>query len=343
MAVWKYEVPDKELLYPLAIYRCMRHLSDILKSKQFDIVNIHHAFSGFPAEWVISRRDTLPSVFYFHGPWHKEAMSNARVPVVSRSQTSSRLSWKFRLRESADRFILKRCTAVIGLSDYMLNEAISIYPEAAEKIYKVPGGVDTERFKPAQDKTYVRKKLRIPVQKKVLLTVRRLSPRMGLENLIKAIAIVGRMRDDIVLIIGGKGELEHELRWLINELKIENTSLIGYIADDQLHQYYQASDLFIMPSVALEGFGLATLEAMACGVPVLGTPVGGTTEILKDIIPDFILSGIEAEQIAEGILNKVDLLGNVDLQKKVRSYARNYSWDRITDSVENIFRDIVDR
>lgn len=336
-----YKAPDRESFYPLAVYRCTRVLAAMLKERKFDIVNMHHGYSGLPTELVKSRRASLPSVYYFHGPWHKEAMANAGV--ASGDEVDGGATWKFRFRKGVDRFILKRCSAVVGLSDYMLNEAVEIYPGTAGKMHKVPGGVDTERFKPAGDKVPVRHALGIPPDKTVLLTVRRLVPRMGLENLVKAMAAVESAREDVVLLIGGKGELAPSLQKLISQLNLKRTSLVGYIPDEQLHSYYQASDLFITPSLDLEGFGLVTLEAMACGLPVLGTPVGGTTEILREVLPDFILPGFEVEQIAQGIIDKMDQVHRLELHAKVADYARNFTWERATDAVEAIFEDAVDR
>ena len=61
-------------------------------------------------------------------------------------------------------------------------------------------------------------------------------------------------------------------------------SITGEIDDESLVLYYQAADIFILPTQSLEGFGLVTLEALSCGVPVLGTPIGATTNILKQTL-----------------------------------------------------------
>ena len=174
----------------------------------------------------------------------------------------------------------------------------------------------------------------------VLLTVRRLDPRMGLENLVRAMAIVGAMRPDVVLLIGGKGQLQSRLRELIAGLNLENVRLLGYIDDEVLPMYYQASNLFVMPTETMEGYGLSTLEALACGLPVLGTDVGATPEILSDLLPDFIASGTEPQVLAENILRCLPLLRGVD-GRRLRRFAEARSWARVADRVEAVFEQVA--
>ena len=96
-----------------------------------------------------------------------------------------------------------------------------------------------------------------------------------------------------------------------------------------------------MPSVTLEGFGLSTIEALSCGVPVLGTPTGATPEILNEILPDFILPGVDPDVIAKGILGRIDGLGDDVMKERLRKFSARFSWDRVADKVEKLFVDMV--
>ncbi|MBJ8193526.1 glycosyltransferase, partial [Bacillus cereus] len=80
----------------------------------------------------------------------------------------------------------------------------------------------------------------------------------------------------------------------------------GYVSDEELPLYHQASNLFVVPTQALEGFGLITVEAMASGLPVLATPVGGNKEILRGFRPELLFKGTDSEAIAEGLLHVLD-------------------------------------
>jgi glycosyltransferase involved in cell wall biosynthesis len=96
-----------------------------------------------------------------------------------------------------------------------------------------------------------------------------------------------------------------------------------------------------MPSITLEGFGLSTVEALACGVPVVGTSTGGTPEILNEVLPDFIFANTEPQTIAEGILGLLDSVRGEGIKTKVREYAENHSWKNITDPFESLFQEVA--
>jgi glycosyltransferase involved in cell wall biosynthesis len=349
MKIYRYQVPSREAFFPVAVIRSARMAQRLLAGGDFDLINAHHASGGFSAQLTNLIGNSLPYVFFFQGPWHKEAKAKDGLAAgVVGQHGNSRSTFfedlKYSFRKGADWFILRNCAALVTLSDYMRQEAMSIHPFLPQKHRKIPGGVDVERFRPAGDKAQLRRELSLPEDKFVLLTVRRLSARMGLENLVRAMAIIEKQRDDVVLVIGGRGELWGRLKQLVADLGLKNTFLPGYISyDKELPRYYQASDLFIMPSVTLEGFGLSTIEAMACGVPVLGTPTGGTPEILREVLPDFVLSGVAPEDIARGVLQKLPRLRDPALQARVCAFAQRHSWKRIADSVEALFQELVGR
>ena len=348
--IYRYPFPTSQAFYPLAVLKATKMIRGLLTDQRYDLINAHHASSGLAVAILNGYLGYPPSVFFFHGPWHREAMAKDGLVWTPNGRTcgciperNASLRLGYFLRRGIDRFILRRCTAVVTLSEYMFREALKIFPFLGHKSYKIPSGVDIKRFSPADNKTRIRRELGLPSDRLILLTVRRLSPRMGLENLVRAMATVERRQDDVMLIIGGKGELQDRLNQLILELGLQRTLLIGYIHDEDLPKYYQASDLFIMPSVTLEGFGLSTLEALACGMPVLGTSTGGTPEILRGVLPDFILPGVEAQDIADRILQKIPCLKDPALQTRARQFAEGFSWARMTDSVEALFQELVHR
>lgn len=342
MEVYRYSMPQRQSMYPLGVIRAERLIKDLLSKRKYDVINMHHAAAGLAAERVRGNRHKLPSVFVFQGPWYKEAMAKDGHLDEEKLGSQDVRPYRYRLRRWADRYILEHCTAFVTLSDHMRHEALKIVPAAKLKHQKIQGGVDTERFKPAADRMVVRRELSLPEDKIILLSVRRLATRMGLENLVQAMVTIERERDDIILLIGGRGEIEEKLRRQIRELGLQRTKLVGYIAyDKELPKYYQASDLFVMPSITLEGFGLSTAESLACGTPVAGTPTGGTPEILREVLPEFILSGTTADDIATGILKLVDQSRSDDIRAKARKYAETHSWQRITGEFETLFNEVV--
>ena len=119
----------------------------------------------------------------------------------------------------------------------------------------------------------------------------------------------------------------------------DSICFLGFIPDDKLPLYYAVADIFIMPTEFIEGFGLATVEAMSTGLPVLGTPVGGTIEILNSIDSELLFENATAKSMA----NKIEqVLKNLNpilaLKSKCReNVVKNYNWDLVVDRIEEEF------
>jgi glycosyltransferase involved in cell wall biosynthesis len=221
---------------------------------------------------------------------------------------------------------------------------IKIYKIENKKIAVISGGVDTIKFRPSKEIIVTRKMLSIPINKIILFTVRNLVPRMGLENLIVAFKSIINYAKDIHLIIGGAGPLKEKLMTLTKELELENhISFVGFIQEELLADYYSAADLFVLPTKELEGFGLVTLEAMACGLPVLGTPVGGTREILEKFDASFIFKETDPESLSELIIEKYKIIKKSpkrwhQIHKSCRKFVEeNYTCEKNVNRMEKIF------
>ena len=169
---------------------------------------------------------------------------------------------------------------------------------------------------------------------------------MGLENLILAAGqIVRRCPNlDFLMVMGGKGSMEKKLNALIEQNHLEDkVRLIGMIPRDTLPSYYRAADVFVLPTLSIEGFGLVTIEALATGVPVLGTPVGGTIEILKSVDESLLFPGTTVEAIS---LRIEKYLKNPKPFEALRSRCQeravaHYSWDRVVDLIDEEFNLIL--
>jgi glycosyltransferase involved in cell wall biosynthesis len=171
---------------------------------------------------------------------------------------------------------------------------------------------------------------------------------MGLENLISAFEIIQNGRE-LLLVIGGAGPLEPALKEQARICGVEEfVRFIGYIPDGDLPSYYQMADLFILPTTELEGFGLVTVEALASGLPVLATPVGGTREILAKLGSDYLFDDSTPQSIATGILKALNgwAKNHSDYQsisKTCRRLAeKHYSWEAHVAKLEDLFCQLGD-
>jgi glycosyltransferase involved in cell wall biosynthesis len=312
----------------------------------YDIVHTHFAYAALGPLRALPA--TLPQVRSFYGPWDQEAWTEEKgrltqMPAMSRAIHSLAASVKRGLRHQVEAINLRRSRSVIVLSEQSRGEVAEFhYPPS--QIRLLSGGVDLSRFRPAPDRGAVRDGLGLPRERRILLSVRRLAARMGLDILIEAMPAVIARHPDALLLIGGKGPEQERLEQMIRDRGLQDhVRLLGFIPDDDLVSYYQAADVFVLPTLALEGFGLVTVEALACGVPVIGTPVGATPEILRPLEPRLVSAAATPEALAESVLAFFDgpWSGDLSADRLRRYICDHFTWDRHTEAVEAIYYDLL--
>ncbi|MFN5066124.1 MAG: glycosyltransferase family 4 protein, partial [Aphanizomenon sp.] len=231
-----------------------------------------------------------------------------------------------------------RCDRFIVLSKAFGQILHQKYQIPWQKIHIIPGGVDIDHFQNNLSRQEARTKLNWPTNRPILFTSRRLVHRMGIDKLLQAIAMIKPDIPDIWLAIAGRGHIQALLQQQVRELGLENNvQFLGFLPENDLPTAYQAADLTIMPSQSFEGFGLAILESLACGTPVLCTPVGGMPEILQGFSPDLITETITVESIANKLsqvmLEKLPLPS----REECRNYTiQNYNWTNISQQVRQV-------
>jgi glycosyltransferase involved in cell wall biosynthesis len=306
----------------------------------FDVVHTHFAYAAVGP--LAALPSSVPHVRTFHGPWHEEGWFEDTLHGES-GLSGAKARVKRALRRRAEVANLRRSDLITVLSRHFAEEVTNLgYP--AERIRTIPGGVDVARFVPAPDRAAVRQTLDLPTDCPVLFSVRRLAPRMGLDNLISAMPAVVARHPKVLLLIGGKGPEKERLERLIVERGLsQNVRLVGFIPDEQLAAYYQAADAFVLPTVALEGFGLVTVESLACGTPVLGTPVGATPEILSGLDSRLILPGTTPEHLAVGINAYLDAPWRHELTSdRLRRFVLdNYTWEQHVSAMEAVYAEVI--
>jgi glycosyltransferase involved in cell wall biosynthesis len=166
---------------------------------------------------------------------------------------------------------------------------------------------------------------------------------MGLPDLIAAADIIRRRCPDVLLLIGGAGRLHGELHRMIQSRGLAHqVRLLGRIADEELPLAFQAADLTIVPSVALEGFGLVVPESLAAGTPVLVTPVGGLPEAVEELSPHLVLPERGAAGLADGMVGALNGTIPLPTAEQCRAFARTrYDWGVVAERVASIYRQAV--
>ena len=323
---------------PLAFVReGHRACARLWAERPFDLVHTHFAYAAVgPLKAVPA---SVPRVRTFHGPWDEEGWVEERHRGGLAGIFKARV--KKGLRHQVEAANLAGSAKVLTLSDFFRRLVTERYGLPAERVESIPGGTDLGRFRPPGCRRSVRQRLGLPQDRTLLLSIRRLAPRMGLDTLIRALPAVASRRPDVLLLIGGQGPERERLERLTAELGMANhVKLLGFIPDDRLAAHYQAAHLFVLPTVALEGFGLVTTEALACGVPVVGTPVGATPEILGGLDKRLVAPGTTPGALAHAILSYLGGGWSADLtpERLHRFVAHRYTWERHVAETEKAYR-----
>jgi glycosyltransferase involved in cell wall biosynthesis len=340
---WRYNFNQRNpaaFLYTTCLNA--RKLFEYLQNKYFfDCINFHQPFSALGINLSEVSR-AWPKVYTCHSLSFEEFSTREKNGNGIIRTASNFL--KIQAIKKIEKYGLNNSNVIAVLSRFTQDKLVDAYNIPIEKIKTIPGGVDLKKFHPADDKATIRKQLNIPQNKIILFTVRNLVQRMGLENLIIAFHELEKEASDIELVIGGKGPLENRLIALARSFGIEQKiHFAGFISEEQLPLYYQMADIFVLPTKELEGFGLVTLEAIASGVPVLGTPVGGTEEILGTFDSRFLFKGTDPHSMADLILENYKLIKQNPekwgkISRRCRNFVeRNYSWEQNIDALEKLF------
>ena len=312
----------------LRLWRVRHAVERALAEGQFSLVASHFALYTFPALDLIRAR---PLVVHFQGPWALEGHVEGRRGLNAR------------VKVALERTVYRRGTSFIVLSHAFRNILHLNYGVPMERIRVVPGGVDVSRFDIDVTQREARESLDWPQDRPVVLVVRRLVRRMGLEDVITAIKEVRKRVPEVLLLVAGRGPLAEALTSQVRSLGLEyNVRFLGFVPDEDLPLAYRAADLTAVPTVALEGFGLVTVESLAAGTPSLVTPVGGLPEVVHDLSPELVLPESGAGPLAAGLL--AALTGGLTLPsaRACQAYARaRYDWPVVAARVGEVYAETL--
>jgi glycosyltransferase involved in cell wall biosynthesis len=241
------------------------------------------------------------------------------------------------------RAALKRAHRIVAISSEIKRELIRA-GVAPEKIESIPNGIDTNRFSSVsmEQKLNLRKKLSLPIEGVLFNFTGRLAATKGLPLLVQAWKGLSCKYRDIYLLLVGSGQgsfdsCEDELKDYIklNDLK-ERVVITGAV--DNVYEYLQASDVFVLPS-EYEGFSITLMEALACALPTVATKVGGATELIRHQENGILINPRDQKELESAI----DwLLDHKELWTKIGERARTsvvdkYSIDAVTNRYLEMF------
>lgn len=297
---------------------------------QYDLVHSHYWMSGWVGQ-TLGECWKVPHVTMFH------TLAEAK----NRHHLGEREP-KYRI--AGERAVARGADAVIAASESERDTLVEDYSVSPGAISVIPCGVDTDMFRPG-DTRAARRSLGLDANVPVLLFIGRIEPLKGIDVLVRASA---QLDGKFQLVVVGGDEKDamriHELHTLAEEVGVQGKVVFAdAVPHEELARYYNAASICVVPSY-YESFGLVALEAMACGVPVIASRVGGLKETVRDGQTGYLVPWRCPEPFAE----RLDLLLTNEplrrsLGEEAREVAQRYRWPLIAARVEDVYHDLVSR
>ena len=213
-----------------------------------------------------------------------------------------------------------------------------------DKIVVIPNGINIPEVTTKYTREESRINLGLPLEDNIILFFGSLVQYKGPDILLKSFKIVKKEFPNTKLIFAGRGPMLDYLTELAKKLDLENNVMFtGFVEDEKKPLYYKAADIFCLPSTTMaESFGIVNLEAMAAGIPIVASDLGGIPDIVKHGENGLLAKPRNVQSLADALTY---LLKNEDLRKKFgnkgRELADNYSWDKIAKETEELYRSIL--
>lgn len=268
-----------------------------------------------------------------HSPFDDELLSNQE-----RSGLLSRAAAYFARR--TDRENVRLADRVQTDSHYTFRNFREKYGSVMDNRGVVaPGWVDTQHFRPVADRRRARSELSAPwhFDGPVFFTLRRLEQRMGLDTLVDAAARTAEQTagSDFRVLIGGGGSLRGALEDQIQQLGLKDrVFLLGRLPEEHLSAAYAAADCFVLPTRALECFGLIVLEAFACNTPVIASTAAAIPEIASKQGDDWLFDPGDVAALTDRM--KSFLAGELPSERPLRGIAEEYDRQLILQRWESL-------
>lgn len=238
--------------------------------------------------------------------------------------------------------LVSRVDGIIGPSPELTDKSRFIQT-GSQVVRYIPNGVDVELFRPGEPSSRAYRLLKSQPSQKIILAVRRHDPKCGLIYLVRAAEQILRKDNNVLFCLVGHGEQTGLLRRMVDDRGLEaHFRFLGTVRHEVLPSIFRTAYVSVLPSI-YEAVSLSGLESMACGVPVIGTRVGGIPEFVHDGITGLLIEPTAPDAIAEAA---IELIENPPRRDRMGQAARalvveEYSWDRVAESTLNFYKSLL--
>jgi glycosyltransferase involved in cell wall biosynthesis len=322
--------PTKELSWLIFDLNAGKYIAKLTKKIKLDIIHGDGAHSGL----LLSDKFAVPHVVTIHGNFYDEAsviVDDIRKTLSTNLKAIPTLAFYGKcyigaqLHAYAEKVACNLADKIIALTNYEKIRLNQVYSIPYSKIAVIPNFVDYERIQKVAIALPEKEKIKEEIlgksssKEKVIAYTGFLKPRKGLDILIKAMAIIKKLRMPYKLLIIGSGPLEKEVKAMINKEGLEEqVTMLNYVPFEKMVAINLIADCIVVPSL-FEGLPTTMLEAMALGKPVIASSVGGIPEVIKDKINGILFKPKDPHMLADKI---IELMDSEDLRTKLGLNAR---------------------
>ena len=297
-----------------------------LLKEDFDIVHTHIP-TPWSADWsaIISRTTNKSLILTYHN----DIVGNGFANYIAKFYNFTSL-----------KLVLRRAAKII-ISQPNYLESSPYLKKHENKIVVIPNGVDIRRFKPLK----VGKEENILFFLSVLDEFHRYK---GLDYLLEALKRVKKEILNVRLIVGGEGKLLNYYKQKVISMGLgDKIEFAEFIPDEQIVEYYNKCDIFVLPSISSkqEGFGMVLLEAMACGKPVVTTEIVGIAKDARERNCGKIIEPKNVDALADAV---IEVLQDKESAKRMGANGRRlveekYGWKKVGEMVQSVYEDVLNK
>ncbi len=280
---------------------------------------------------------------------HIQAPVDPGLPLIAaRSMRTAKVGTHhaFRNRHVASDIVFRLWRRVFDEAVGSIQRHLAVSPSAAQVVHRyypklpiaiIPNGVDTSRFSPAVQP--------FPEYRDGTLTilfVGRMDPRKGAKYLFAALPFLEKQLERYRLLVVGSGWMRKYYHAHIPVSLQHRVEFAGFAAPEDLPRYYRSADVYCSPATGNESFGVVLLEAMASGLPIVASDIPGYRHVMTGGQEGLFCRPRDPQSIAEKIIQLAnDYERRGDMARRGRETAQRYDWQRITDEVEAVYRQLV--
>jgi teichuronic acid biosynthesis glycosyltransferase TuaC len=270
------------------------------------VVDAHFAYPDGHAASILALESNLPLFITLRGSKDKWLLGTSRQELIKEA--------------------LDRARTIISVSQELIDTVAVPLGQPVEKTVMIGNGVDTSKFKPIE-KSAARQALNLPTDAKIIIGVGNLIESKGFHRVIPMLINLRKKHGDVRYLIvgpnGSHGDMSGALKSMASDLGLsEAVVFYGRQPHEKLNEFYSAADAFVL-ATEYEGWANVFLEAMACGLPVISTLVGGNAQVVSDSKFGTLTPFFDPESFELAIDEALEKKWNGDA---IRSYALSNDW-----------------